>query len=184
MRWRRLIVAVHRDLGYLAAGLTVVYAVSGLAVNHVADWNPNYSVRTVRLAVGPVADGPADAMAAEILRRLGIDEEPTSAVRMGPEELRIFLEGRTLRVSLPDGAVTDETIRRRPVLFHLNFLHLNHGKGLWTWIADLYAAALLVLALTGIFIVPGRKGLGGRGRWLLLAGILLPLAYVLLAAGP
>ena len=31
--------AIHRDLGYVAVGLTFVYAISGLAVNHVADWD-------------------------------------------------------------------------------------------------------------------------------------------------
>ena len=35
--------ALHRDLGYLAVGLTLVYAVSGLAVNHLADWDPNFA---------------------------------------------------------------------------------------------------------------------------------------------
>jgi hypothetical protein len=34
MRLRRLITATHRDLGYFFAGLTVIYAVSGIAVNH------------------------------------------------------------------------------------------------------------------------------------------------------
>lgn len=181
MRWRKLVIAVHRDVGYLVAGLTVAYAVSGIAVNHVADWNPNYIIRTTEHRVGSVPEGPAKEMAARVLDRLAVDAEPTSVVRMGPGELRIFLEGRTLRVLLPDGRVLDETVRKRPLLYPLNFLHLNHGKGLWTVIADLYAVALLVLALTGIFIVPGRKGLGGRGRRLLLAGIALPVIYLLLA---
>src|SRR5688572_31795033 len=34
--------ALHRDLGYLAVGLTVMYALSGLAVNHIADWDPSF----------------------------------------------------------------------------------------------------------------------------------------------
>jgi len=29
--------AIHRDVGYSAVGLTIVYAASGIAVNHVAD---------------------------------------------------------------------------------------------------------------------------------------------------
>jgi hypothetical protein len=35
---------IHRDLGYVCVGLTLVYAVSGVAVNHVRDWNPNYRI--------------------------------------------------------------------------------------------------------------------------------------------
>ena len=32
----------------------------------------------------------------------------------------------------------------------------------------------------GIFILPGKKGLGGRGRWLLIAGMAIPLVYLVL----
>jgi len=82
-------------------------------------------------------------------------------------------------VSLPGGSVHDERARRRAGFFELNYLHLNHGKGFWTWFADVYAAGLLVLACTGIFIISGRKGLGGRGLWLLLAGLTVPVVYLL-----
>ncbi len=34
----------HRDIGYLIAGLTIIYAVSGIALNHKHDWNPNYII--------------------------------------------------------------------------------------------------------------------------------------------
>jgi hypothetical protein len=48
-------------------------------------------------------------------------------------------------------------------------------------VADSYAVLLALLALTGIFIVRGRKGLAGRGGVLMALGILLPIAYVLVA---
>ena len=32
----------HRDMGYLIAGLTIIYALSGIALNHKNNWNPNY----------------------------------------------------------------------------------------------------------------------------------------------
>ena len=32
--WRKLNNALHRDVGFLIVGLTIVYGVSGLAVNH------------------------------------------------------------------------------------------------------------------------------------------------------
>ena len=34
--------AVHRDIGYLAVGFTVIYALSGIAMNHIDDWDPNF----------------------------------------------------------------------------------------------------------------------------------------------
>lgn len=180
MKLRRAIIAVHRDLGYLVAGLTVAYAVSGIAVNHIEDWNPNYVLEQRVVEVGELAEGGAAEIAAVVAQRLAIAEAPTSVVRMSPGLLKVFYEGRALTVSLPAGRVVDERSRRRAVLYELNYLHLNSGKGVWTWVADVYAAGLLVLALTGIFIVPGRKGLGGRGRWLLAAGLLLPALYLVL----
>ena len=42
--WRAFIRGLHRDAGYLAVGLTVVYALSGLAVNHIAQWDSNFKV--------------------------------------------------------------------------------------------------------------------------------------------
>jgi hypothetical protein len=179
MRLRSLIIATHRDVGYFFAGLTVIYAVSGIAVNHIDDWNPSYVIRTDIVELGTLPEVPAQTLAAEVLTRLAVEETPTSVVRMAPRQLKIFLDNRNLTVSVPDGRVIDERVRRRFAFYEANFLHLNHGKGLWTWFADIYAAGLLVLACTGIFIVTGRKGLGGRGRWLLLAGLAIPIAYLI-----
>jgi hypothetical protein len=100
---------------------------------------------------------------------------------MGPAEIKVFLDQRTLTAELPAGRVVDEHARRRFAFFELNFLHLNHGKGFWTWFADLYAVGLCLLAGTGIFIISGTKGLGGRGRNLLLLGLAIPIIYLVLA---
>ena len=178
--WKKLLVATHRDLGYLCAGLTLVYAISGVAVNHVKDWNPSYDLDISTVELGALPELAPEELAAAVLQRMAISDPIRSAVRMSPAELRVFLANRTLTVTLPAGTVRDERVTPRPVLFEMNYLHLNHGKGAWTLIADLYAVSLAVLAGTGIFIVRGKKGLGGRGRWLLLTGIALPLLYLLL----
>ncbi|MCU0234373.1 MAG: hypothetical protein MUE90_10145 [Thermoanaerobaculales bacterium] len=181
MKLRRLIIATHRDVGYFFAGLTVIYAISGVAVNHIDDWNPSYVIRQEVVDVGRLPPGGPEALGAEVLGRLGVDEAPRSVVRMGPGELKIFLDQRTLTVALPGGRVVDERARRRFAFFELNYLHLNHGRGFWTWFADAYAVGLCVLACTGIFIISGRKGLGGRGRNLLLLGLAIPIIYLALA---
>ncbi len=178
MRLKKLVIATHRDVGYLLAGMTVLYAISGVAVNHIDDWNPNYVLRSEEGSIGELADGSRWETAGEVLERMNIGEDPREVVQMAPDQLKIFLEGRTLTVSLPDGAVQDEVFRRRYVFFETNYLHLNRGKGIWTWIADVYAVGLALLACTGIFIISGKKGLGGRGLVLLLIGLAIPLAYL------
>jgi len=46
--------------------------------------------------------------------------------------------------------------------------------------ADLYAFSLLLLAITGLFILKGKKGFSGRGKWLVGAGILVPIIFLLI----
>lgn len=181
-RLRRTVIAVHRDLGYLFVGLTLVYAVSGVAVNHVADWNPSYAAESRQVSVVAPPTAGRQELAEAALAALGETNTLKSVVPVGTRLVKVFLEdGGVVTVDRRESVAVLEHLQPRPILEPINRLHLNKDKGLWTWIADLYAVALLTLALTGIFIVPGRKGLGGRGRWLLLAGAVLPVLYLLVA---
>jgi hypothetical protein len=42
---------------------------------------------------------------------------------------------------------------------------------------------LIVMALTGIFLVRGRKGLTGRGGVLMALGFLLPIVFAVISRG-
>jgi hypothetical protein len=65
------------------------------------------------------------------------------------------------------------------MFFDMNFMHLNIGRGLWTFIGDSYAVILGLLAITGIFLTRGSKGLAGRGGVLMALGIALPVIYAI-----
>jgi len=172
--WRVWFRVLHRDTGYLAAGLTIVYAVSGIAVNHIDAWNPNFRQERVRRAIAPLDPAADLPVLVETARaRLGL-EAPKGAHQPDAETLTLFYPGRQVSVDLPTGQVLDEALRPRPVLRAFNQLHLNHLKKGWTWLADLYAVALLGLVATGLFMLPGRKGLTGRGAWLTALGIVVP----------
>ena len=41
---RKLNVALHRDLGYFFSTLIVIYCISGIALNHVDDWNSDFII--------------------------------------------------------------------------------------------------------------------------------------------
>lgn len=182
--WRSLSRAIHRDLGHLAVGLTVVYAASGLAVNHITDWEPSFvSYQEARELGGPIA-GSDDEAAASVRARLGVREEPRDVYRAAPDDLQLVFDKRTLHVNTQTGHVLDEGQRPRFFLRAANWLHLNRGKKAWTYVADFYAAGLLLLALTGIVLNTGRKGLLGRGGILILLGAAVPVAYVQLSGGP
>jgi hypothetical protein len=185
-RWRAWLRALHRDAGYLAIGLTVIYAVSGLAINHIDDWNPNFkaSEQTHQLALPlPTEEEPAMR---EVLRQLGISEEPNDFYLATDTQLEIELPGanHAIHVDLDSGKAFEEVEEPRFFLRVANWLHYNRGKAAWTYIADGYAVFLLFLAISGLFMLKGRKGLIGRGAVLVLLGASVPILYIHFSGGP
>jgi hypothetical protein len=183
-RWRPWLRALHRDVGYLAVGLTIIYALSGLAVNHVADWDPSFvsyeRERHVPLPL-PVED---QAAARAVLAALDVPGPAREVYRASPTQLEIGLDKRALHVDTQSGRVIDEGQRPRFFLRVANWLHLNRGKRGWRYFADGYALFLLFLATSGLFMLPGKRGLRGRGSVLAAVGILLPVVYLRVAGGP
>lgn len=181
MRWRRLFRVLHRDIGYLLFGLVLAYSISGVAVNHVADWNPSYSIRVSEVDLGPVpTDGGLDAMEEHVMQAAGLDaHEVTGRQRPGANQFIVFLQqGGEVKVAIDTGRGRMKRVTSRPGLFEMNVLHLNHLKGAWTWVADAFAVLLAFLAVSGIILLKGRTGLMGRGKWFVLAGLLIPIAFV------
>lgn len=176
--------ALHRDLGYLAVGLTVMYALSGLAVNHIADWDPSFVQIEREFTVAIDDPGDDEATAKIVSSAAGITEEPLDVYRVSETQLDLEFSARTLHVDPTTGRVFEEGQEPRVFLRVANWLHLNRGKKAWTNFADGYAIALLVLASTGLFMIPGRKGLLGRGAVLLFVGAGIPFAYLWWAGGP
>jgi hypothetical protein len=178
--FRRACRFLHRETAFLVFGLTVAYAVSGIAVNHVHHWNPSYRLDSEELRIEPIAATDDSEIASIVLARLDLKGPVKNVWRPDPARVQIFLEGVTLDVNPGTGEVSSQGFAERPVFFDLNFLHLNKGKGIWTIAADVYAGALLLLALTGIFLVRGRRGITGRGGLWMGLGIALPVIYLLL----
>ncbi len=175
---------LHRDVGYLAVGLTFVYALSGLAVNHIADWDPNFTpIERDHQVELPSSTSSDTAVAAAVLDALSIDAKPNDIYRAEAGKLEIAVDERTLFVDLGSGHVREEGQEARWFLRAANWLHLNRGKKAWTYVADGYALFLLFLASSGLFMIPGRKGLLGRGAVLVGVGALVPILYVVLS-GP
>ena len=183
VRWRPRLRSLHRDVGYLLVGLTFVYAASGLAVNHIEDWDPNYTQweRTHALAAPLPEDEQAAAQA--VLDQLEIDEMPID-VFLYEQELEIQLASRSLFVDGNAMTILDRGQKPRPLLRLANWLHLNRGKQAWTVVADAYAVLLLFLACSGMLMLPGKKGMAGRGWILVLIGAAVPIGYVVLSGGP
>jgi len=179
MNWRHWNNALHRDIGFLCIGLTLVYAISGVAVNHINQWNPSYRVERIETNIGPVSGNPMEANTIRtILARLDETGKLESSYRPDPQSLQLFVEGRSILIDLGTGHVVHDPAIPRPVLREMNFLHLNHPKKSWTWVADLYAVALGFLAVSGMLMI--RRKTMRRGVVLTGIGFVIPLLFLVL----
>ena len=44
MNWRKINRVLHRDFGYFFVASSIIYGLSGIALNHMKDWNPSYVI--------------------------------------------------------------------------------------------------------------------------------------------
>ena len=172
--------ALHRDLGYFFIGMTIIYAISGIALNHMKDWNPNYVINKTNFVIsGNMSQESIDQAKIEtILQKAGEDNTYKNHYFPSPDRMRIFIEGGNVLVDLPSGECTLETNRRRQVFFQVNRLHYNPGV-LWLWFSDFFCVSLVFLAISGLFILKGKNGLKWRGAILGTIGIIIPLLFIL-----
>lgn len=178
-KWRKWNNVIHRDFGYFFFGMTLIYALSGIALNHLRDWNPNYIIRNLEVTVEIPAFSTylTEDQVLDILEQVGEKRNYKKHYFPDSETLKVFLDGGSAVFDLSTGSGQIETLRRRPVLYQVNFLHYNPSKW-WTYFSDIYSGALILLAITGLFVLRGRNGITGRGAWLTLAGIIIPLIFL------
>lgn len=172
---------LHRDLGYFFVGMILIYAISGIAINHKSDWNPNYIIRNQDYGINrAIKKSEVDMdLINTILEKAEVKGQYKSHYFPNDEQLRIFVNGGNITVFLERGDFKVETIIHRPVFKQVNLLHYNPGR-IWTWFSDIFCVALAFLAISGLFILKGRYGLVWRGAILAAIGIALPLLLLLL----
>lgn len=178
-KWSR---TIHRDLSYFFAGVIIIYAISGLLLNHKKDFNADYSIRQEKFQIpGNFPKTHADYTKEYVISLLHpLGEEQNYTKHYFPDEghMKVFIKGgSSLVVNTENGQAVYESIKKRPVLSALNRLHYNPGRW-WTIFSDIFAVSLLVITVTGIIMVKGPKGIRGRGGIELLAGIAIPLAFI------
>ena len=181
INWYKLNRALHRDLGYFFFGMIIIYALSGIAMNHLDDWNPRYSLeqREMVWEGEPLEASLNRDTALEILAGFGEEGSYKNHFTYESGEMKIFIKDGSVLIDPETGLCRLEKLRRRPVFFQVTFLHYN-PKRFWTWFSDLFAAGLMINGITGLLLLNGRGGLKGRGGILAGAGIVVPLILLLL----
>lgn len=179
---RKLNLATHRDLGYFFSSLILIYCLSGIALNHVDDWNPDFilSKQTVKLNKVYKASEINDTQINSFGKIVGeeqfkVYDFPTK------DQVKIYYNNASLHVYLAKQEAVYEQVSKRPVFYQSNVIHRNSLKG-WKWASDIFAFLLIVINVTGLFILKGKHGITGRGKWLIAAGTIPPLVAIIIQA--
>ena len=179
-KWSRII---HRDVSYLFAGMILIYALSGILMNHRGDLNPHYSVEVKEFKVTQDLTDKEKidkALVLDILQPLNEAENYTKHYFQKDGRMKVFLKGgSSLVVDTQTGAAVYEKLERRFLLSDMVKLHYNPGKW-WTTFSDIFAVSLVLITLTGMVMVKGPKGFWGRGGILFLVGIIVPILFLIL----
>lgn len=176
-KWSRIL---HRDIGYFFIGTTILYGISGIALNHLSDWNPNYSV-TIKDFTTTLNLENSPSVKNNILKLLDkVDHRDNYKKHYYPDanKLKIFIKGgSSILINVDSGKGFAEYLKRRPLFYEANFLHYNPNR-IWTWFSDVFAGALILFAITSLFMVKGKKGITGRGGIYTVLGIILPILFL------
>lgn len=173
MYWLRVL---HRDLGFFMVGVCIIYGVSGILLNHMNGKDPSFDTteETLRL--------PAKMDAEELLVEWNSKPSLPALKRVMPvdsESFRLMLDGGIGVYHVASGTIDYEVHHKRPVVYWFNRLHYNRIQG-WNVMGDFFALSLVFFALSGVFMVKGKNGIAGKGKWLLVLGVLVPVLYILL----
>ncbi len=173
--FRKVNTVLHRDLGYFVAALMLAYSLSGIALNHVDEWNPDFIINKEEIKLGSTYDKKdiTPELVRDFSSRVGetryrLYDFPSS------RQVKIYYKDATLMVDLQKGEGLYEKISRRPVFYQVNVLHRN-SVDWWKWASDIFAALLIIITITGMLMLRGSNGLTGRGKWLITAGLIPPL---------
>jgi len=180
VKLRRLNADLHRDIGYFLSGLIVVYCISGIALNHVNDWNPHFVIHKCTIALtnaftkAEITDDRIAAFSALVGEsKPRVHDFPTE------DQVKIYYDNASLHIDFVAKTGTYERVHRRPLIYQTNVLHRNSLKG-WKWASDIFAVLLVFITVSGWFMLKGKNGLSGRGKWFIAAGIVPPVAAIII----
>jgi len=180
IKWRKWNRAIHRDLGYFFFAMALIYGLSGIAINHLKDWNPNYIYIKKSIEIGhPIDPNISKSEVLEILKKIDEEDGYKDHRMTNPETLRLFLIGGSAYINIETGSGNIERVKRRPLFHAVNYLHYNPKKW-WVWFSDAFAVGLIILAVSGLFILKGKNGITRRGAIITSIGILIPIIFLLL----
>jgi hypothetical protein len=161
--------------------MTIVYALSGIYLNHRHDFNPDYKIFLTEFQT----DITPQTNITEAVVKKALTQQQRDIVYkkhyVNSEGLiKIFIENGEAVINPETGQASMSYLQRRPIIFEMNKLHKASIGTLWKWVSDAMAVILLFVAVSGLFLLKGKRGLKRWGWWWTIAGIIVPLFFALL----
>jgi hypothetical protein len=168
-------------MGYFIVGMTIVYALSGIYLNHRHDFNPDYKIFLYEFQtnINPQTE-INETVVSEALAEHERDVVYKKHYINSEGLIKIFIENGEAVINPETGEAAMSYLQRRPVIFEMNKLHKASIGTLWKWVSDAMAVILLFVAVSGLFLLKGKRGLKRWGWWWTIAGIIVPLFFALL----
>ena len=181
MKIRKLLRILHRDFGYFIVGMTIVYALSGIYLNHRHDFNPDYKIffTEFQTEITPQTEVDENAVI-RALEKQNRDVLYKKHYIDGEGRIKIFIENGQAEIDPDTGRAAMSYLQRRPIIFEMNKLHKASIGTIWKWVSDFMAVILIFVAVSGLFILKGKRGLKRWGWWFTIGGIIVPILFALL----
>lgn len=181
MKLRKLLRVLHRDLGYFIVGMTIVYALSGIFLNHRHDFNPDYKIFITDFKVDiQERNRYTEDEVKEIVKSVDEDVVYKKHYVTNQGDVKVFIANGEVVFNPETGQGTMHYLQKRPLIFGMNKLHKANIGTIWKWVSDVMAVVLLFVAVSGLFLLKGKRGLRRWGWWLTIAGFIVPLTFALL----
>jgi hypothetical protein len=180
-KFRKFLRIIHRDFGYFIVGMTIVYALSGIYFNHRRDLNPDYKIivtefETQKFSAGNISDDEVKAILKNFERNVVYQKHYVNSQGL----VKVFIENGEVVIDGENGRGTMHYLQKRPLIFEMNKLHKASIGVAWKWVSDVMAVILILVAVSGLFILKGKHGFGRWGWWITIAGVAVPLLFVLI----
>ena len=180
MKIRKVLRVLHRDIGYFITGMVLIYAISGIALNHRKDWNPHHII--IREEIKTDRTGKKIFSKEDVVKILeAFDHLPVYKKHFIANNglLKVFIENGMVTYNPMTGFAEMEFLKKRPVFYQINKLHIAGTKRIWVWISDVMSVLLIFVTVSGLFLLKGKKGITGKGLWYIVLGFLIPGIFLL-----
>lgn len=171
--------SLHRDFAYFYIGLIIAFSFSGIILNHRQDWYPmDYTYESKEISL--VLPSEKEITKEYLIEATKDFDAKYDGHRVRNGSLRIyFKDNGILDMKLTDTKGELEFKRKIPIVGHSMYLHKSTNN-FWIWYSDIFGAAMLLIAITGILIPAGKNGFKKRGWKLALIGMIFPLLFLIL----